>query len=68
MPHRPPSAGEDALCVEMLDDGFDAHLAAVALTFESEPVDQADRVGVQRVDFPSFFLVLAPRCSAAAIR
>ncbi|WLS09105.1 hypothetical protein Q9314_04850 [Shinella sumterensis] len=49
----PPSAvaGEDALCVEMLDDGFDAHLAAVALTFESEPVDQADRVGVQRVDF-----------------
>ncbi|MDG5972165.1 hypothetical protein JAGODDHD_02927 [Sphingomonas paucimobilis] len=44
-------AGEDALGVQMLDDGLDAHLAAVALTFQSEPIDQADRVGVQRVDF-----------------
>src|SRR5690606_38534896 len=43
-------AGEYALGVQMLDDGLDAHLAAVALTFQSEPIDQTDRVGVQRVD------------------
>src|SRR3546814_20865295 len=35
----------------MLDDGLDAHLAAVALAFESEPIDQTDRVSMQRVDF-----------------
>nr|WP_313393006.1 hypothetical protein [Sphingobium yanoikuyae] len=44
-------AGEDALGVQMLDDGLDAHLAAVALTFQSKAIDQTDRVGVQRVDF-----------------
>src|SRR5690606_17635212 len=44
-------AGEDALGVQMLDDRLDAHLAAIALTFQSEPIDQTDRVGVQRVDF-----------------
>ncbi|MET4898559.1 hypothetical protein RN629_15600 [Sphingomonadaceae bacterium jetA1] len=52
-------AGEDALGVQMLDYGFDAHLAAVALTFQSEPIDQTDRVGVQRVDF-QLFLGLGP--------
>ncbi|KPH62111.1 hypothetical protein ADT71_16135 [Novosphingobium sp. ST904] len=47
----PAVAGEDALGVQMLDDGLDAHLAAVALTFQSEPIDQTDRVSMQRVDF-----------------
>src|SRR3546814_5507409 len=47
----PAVAGEDALGVQMLDDGLDAHLAAVALAFESEPIDQTDRVSMQRVDF-----------------
>nr|WP_245409786.1 hypothetical protein [Pararhizobium haloflavum] len=47
-------AGEDALGVQMLDDRLDAHLAAVALPFQREPIDQADRVGVQRVDFQLF--------------
>lgn len=44
-------AGEDALGVQMLDNRLDAHVAAVALTVQSEPVDQTDRVGVQWVDF-----------------
>ncbi|SDW57408.1 hypothetical protein SAMN05443573_104308 [Celeribacter indicus] len=50
----PPTAavtGEDALAVEMLDDGLDAHLAGIAVAFQRQAIDQADRVGVQRVDF-----------------
>ncbi|KGJ05212.1 hypothetical protein IT41_07490 [Paracoccus halophilus] len=44
-------AGEDALAVQMLDDGLDAHLAGIAVSFQRQAIDQADRVGVQRVDF-----------------
>jgi hypothetical protein len=50
-PPTPAVAGKDALGVQMLHDGLDAHLAAIALTFQSEPIDQADRAGVQRIDF-----------------
>nr|WP_298498019.1 hypothetical protein [uncultured Maritimibacter sp.] len=44
-------AGEDALAVQMLDDGLDAHLAGIAVAFQRQAIDQADGVGVQRVDF-----------------
>ncbi len=43
--------GEDAFAVQMLDDGLNAHLTGIAITFQRQAIDQADRVGVQRVDF-----------------
>src|SRR5690606_2969414 len=50
----PPVAREDASGIEVFDDGLDAHLATIAIAFQRETVDQANRVGMQRVDFQLF--------------
>ncbi len=43
-------AREDAVAVQVADDGLDAHLALGAVAVEREPVDQPHRLGVKRVD------------------
>jgi hypothetical protein len=57
----------DATLVQMGRDGFQAHRPAVARAVDGKPVDQPHRVGVGG-SISSFFLVFAPRCSAATIR
>jgi len=42
-------AREDAVAVQVADDVLDAHLALGAVAVERKPVDQAHRVGVERV-------------------
>ncbi len=44
-------AGEDAAAVEVGDDVLDAHLAGGAVAFQRKTIDQAHRIGMQRVDF-----------------
>src|SRR3989344_7075406 len=48
----PPSAvaGTDVALVEIGGDRLDPHRAAVAVTIERQPVDQAHSVGVDRID------------------
>ncbi len=43
-------AREDAVAVQMADDVLDAHLALGAVAVERQPIDQAHRLGVERVD------------------
>nr|WP_245416431.1 hypothetical protein [Pseudochrobactrum asaccharolyticum] len=47
----PAVAGKDASAVEVRNDILDAHLAGRAVAFQREAIDQAHRVGVERVDF-----------------
>src|SRR5579875_175665 len=53
LPDAPASAvsGEEAVAVEMGRDVFHTHWAGRAVALERKPVDQPDRVGVQRIDF-----------------
>src|SRR5690554_2599973 len=55
-----PDAREDASGIEIFDDGLHTHLATIAIAFQREPVDQADRVGMQRVDLQLFLGLSAP--------
>jgi hypothetical protein len=52
LPDAPASAiaGEDAAAVEVGDDVLDAHLAGGAVAFQREAIDEAHRVGVERID------------------
>lgn len=50
IPWAPSVAGEDPVAVEVADDGLDAHLAACAVPFQREAVDQPYGFGMKRVD------------------
>ena len=52
LPHTPaaPVAGEDAVAVEIGDDLLHTERAARSIPFQEEPVDQPDRIGMQRID------------------
>jgi hypothetical protein len=63
----PAVAGEDAAAVEIGDDVLDAHLAGGAVALQGKAVDQP-HVSAWSGSISSFFLVLAPRCSAATVR
>src|ERR1700682_4343445 len=43
-------AGEDAPGVEMTGDVLDPHGAAGAVPLQGQPVDQPNRIGVERID------------------
>ncbi|HVZ08602.1 MAG TPA: hypothetical protein VHC04_11880 [Rhodopila sp.] len=56
----PAVAGEDAVLVQIRRDVLDIHRAARAVAFQSEPIDQPDGVGVQRIDFELLLDLRAP--------
>jgi hypothetical protein len=43
-------AGEDAVCVQIGDDLLHAERAARSIPFQEQPIDQPDRIGMQRID------------------
>src|SRR5690606_27005453 len=55
----PTVAREDTLGVKIFDYGLHTHLSTIANAFQREPVDQADRVGMQWVNL-QLFLGLGP--------
>ncbi|MEI9992649.1 MAG: hypothetical protein WDM86_21780 [Rhizomicrobium sp.] len=57
LPDAPASAvaGEEAVAVEMSRDVLHAHWAGRAVALQRKPINQSDRVGVQRIDFQLLF-------------
>ncbi|HUH83163.1 MAG TPA: hypothetical protein VLX85_01060 [Stellaceae bacterium] len=47
----PAIAREDAMLVEISRDVLDTHRAVRAVAFQGEPIDQPNRIRVQRIDF-----------------